>query len=121
MTRRDRSDSHNVLVGAFQQSKIQPPAHFSLTENQQRLFDAVISSRERASWTETDILLAVQLAYQLERLDKAVAEADYSLEKLALKAVLDLYSALSLKSQPSQQRLAIEQNAKRFDDSDSLI
>ena len=117
--RRERSDSINVLVGAFQQSKIQPPAN--LSENQHRLFDAVIASREKASWTDADILLAVQLAYQLERLDNAVAAEDYSVEKVALKAVLDLYSALSLKSQPSPQRLQVEQNAKRHDDVHSLI
>lgn len=64
MTRKNRIDSISAAVKTIQAASqpIRPPKHVHLFKKAEPHFKAIVKSRERASWTDHDLELAVTLA-----------------------------------------------------------
>ena len=81
--KRNRSDSASSAVAAMQAAAagaIDPPEHVHLREGDRPDWDAVVRARARDSWTDSDLILAGNLARcnaDIERLQKEItAEGD---------------------------------------------
>lgn len=56
---------------------IQPPAHVKLRDGDQVFWDGVVRARARDEWTETDLVVAGQLARCLHDIEKEQVSLDY--------------------------------------------
>lgn len=71
--KRTRSTSAASAVKAMLDASmgtIQPPAHVKLREGDQVFWDGVVRARARDEWTETDLVVAGQLARCLHDIEK---------------------------------------------------
>ena len=78
-TKRNRSDSAASAVKAmFNAAKrdIEPPAHVNLRNGDLVFWDGVVRARARDEWTETDLVVAAQLARCLADIEKEQVQLD---------------------------------------------
>ena len=72
-TKRNRSDSAASAVKAMVNAAkdvIQVPAHVKLRDGDEVFWDGVVRARARDEWTETDLVVAAQLARCLHDIEK---------------------------------------------------
>lgn len=78
-TKRNRSDSASSAVKAMLNAAkdvIQVPAHVNLRDGDQVFWDGVVRARARDEWTETDLVVAGQLARCLHDIENEQTALD---------------------------------------------
>ena len=78
-TKRNRSDSASSAVKAMLNAAkdvISVPAHVTLRPGDEVFWDGVVRARARDEWTETDLVVAAQLARCLHDIEKEQALMD---------------------------------------------
>ena len=78
-TKRNRADSAASAVKAMvnaAKDDIQVPAHVKLRAGDKVFWDGVVRARTRDEWTETDLVVAAQLARCLHDIEKEQAARD---------------------------------------------
>ena len=78
-TKRNRADSASSAVKAMlnaAKDTVQPPAHVKLRDGDQVFWDGVVRARARDEWTETDLVVAGQLARCLHDIEDEQAALD---------------------------------------------
>lgn len=78
-TRRTRSDSAKAAVQAHQnaaQGPIEPPSYVTLPEPCKPFWDAIVTSRPRDTWTESDLVTAANMARVQQALQDALIGSD---------------------------------------------
>lgn len=143
--RRHRSDSAKAAITAAQAAALgplEPPAFVRVRDSDRPVWDAIVSARQRDTWTEADLVLAAQLARaygdiaELEELiDKQgmiqgdqINPACTLLDKVSRRALaiarqlkIDAISVVG-KAQDINKGAALERNARQgIDDDDGLI
>jgi len=79
MKKRTRADSAAAAVKAMvdaAKDDIQPPAHVKLRDGDDIFWQGVVRARARDEWTETDLVVAGQLARCLHDIEKEQAALD---------------------------------------------
>ena len=77
--RRSRSDSSSSAVAAMQAASsgpIKPPASVHLRDGDQPYWDAIVRARAKDSWTDSDLIMAGNLARCLATIEKLQREID---------------------------------------------
>lgn len=77
--KRTRSTSAESAVKAMvnaAKGDLQPPAHVKLRDGDGPFWEAVVRARARDEWSETDLVVAAQLARCLHDIEKEQAELD---------------------------------------------
>ena len=77
--KRNRADSASSAVRAMvnaAKDDIQTPAHVKLREGDKVFWDGVVRARARDEWTETDLVVAAQLARCLHDIEKEQLQLD---------------------------------------------
>lgn len=78
-TKRARADSASAAVQAMvdaAKGDLQPPPHVKLREGDEVFWQGVVRARARDEWTETDLVVAGQLARCLHDIEKEQAALD---------------------------------------------
>lgn len=94
-TRRIRSDSAKAAVQAHQnaaQGPIEPPSYVTLPDACKPFWDAIVTSRARDTWTESDLVTAANMA----RVQQALQTAEIGGDEHAKLTRLSLALARSL-------------------------
>ena len=76
MTRKARSDSITAVIGSFANAAkgdLQPPDYITLRDCDKPFFTAVVRARARDEWTETDLVVACQLARCMADIERETA------------------------------------------------
>ncbi len=127
-TRRTRSDSAKAATQAHQnaaQATLEPPTYVTLPEACKPFWDAIVTSRARDTWTQSDLVLAANLAKTMHAL-QSVAIGDEVHAKLT-RLSLALTRALSVHTTATAGRAAdlvgasTAERSARQDDGDDLI
>lgn len=127
-TRRTRSDSAKAAVQAHQnaaQAPIEPPSYVTLPEPCKPFWQAIVTSRSRDLWTDTDLVQAANLARVQFAIESATVGSDEhaKLTRLAMA----LARAVAVHPTATTGRAADQVNANtaereaRQDDGDELI
>ena len=77
--KRHRSDSAKSAARAHQnaaQAPIEPPGYVTLPEPCKPFWDAIVTSRPRDTWTESDLVLAANLARTQHAIESAPVGSD---------------------------------------------
>ena len=77
--KRHRSDSAKSATQAHQnaaQAPIEPPGYVTLPEPCKPFWDAIVTSRPRDTWTESDLVLAANLARTQHAIESAPVGSD---------------------------------------------
>ncbi len=77
--KRHRTDTAKGAVTAFQnaaQGPIEPPAHITLREQDRAFWVAIVQARARDTWTDSDLVMAAQLARAQADIERLQAEVD---------------------------------------------
>ena len=77
--KRHRSDSAKSATQAHQnaaQAPIEPPSYVTLPEPCKPFWDAIVTSRPRDTWTESDLVLAANLARTQHAIESAPVGSD---------------------------------------------
>ena len=77
--KRHRSDSAKSATQAHQnaaQAPIEPPGYVTLPELCKPFWDAIVTSRPRDTWTESDLVLAANLARTQHAIESAPVGSD---------------------------------------------
>ena len=77
--KRHRSDSAKTATQAHQnaaQAPIEPPGYVTLPEPCKPFWDAIVTSRPRDTWTESDLVLAANLARTQHAIESAPVGSD---------------------------------------------
>ena len=78
-TRRPKSDSAGYAATAHQnaaQAPIEPPTYVTLPEPCKPFWDAIITSRARDTWTQSDLVTAANMARVQHALEAAPVGSD---------------------------------------------
>jgi hypothetical protein len=132
--KRNRSDSNAAAVRAAQAAAlgpIDPPEHVTLREGDRPFWNAIVTSRARDTWTDTDLTTAANLARSqadIERLQARLDAEGYILDgkanpvaalvetltrrAVALSRVLHVHAEATVgRSANASKALAIEKTA----------
>ena len=77
--KRHRSDSAKTATQAHQnaaQAPLEPPGYVTLPEPCKPFWDAIVTSRPRDTWTESDLVLAANLARTQHAIESAPVGSD---------------------------------------------
>ena len=77
--KRHRTDTVKGAVTAFQnaaQGPIEPPAHITLREQDHAFWVAIVQARARDTWTDSDLVMAAQLARAQADIERLQTEVD---------------------------------------------
>lgn len=77
--KRHRTDTVKGAVTAMQnalQGPIDPPAHITLREQDHAFWVAIVQARARDTWTDSDLVMAAQLARAQADIERLQAEVD---------------------------------------------
>ena len=127
-TRRTRSDSAKAAVQAHQnaaQGPIEPPVYVTLPDECKPFWDAIVTSRARDTWTESDLVTAANMARVQQALQGVAIGGDEHVKLTRL--ALALARSLSVHVTATAGRAADLVNAStaereaRQDDGDELI
>lgn len=127
-TRRPRSDSAAYAAVAHQnaaQGPLEPPAYVTLTEPCKPFWEAIVTSRARDTWTDSDLVTAANMA----RVQLALQTADVGSDEHAklTRLALALSRSLSVHTTATAGRAAnlvgasTAERQARQDEGDDLI
>ena len=77
--KRNRSDSASAAVRAAQAAALgplNPPEHVALREGDRPFWDAIVTSRARDTWTDTDLTTAANLARSQADIERLQLDVD---------------------------------------------
>lgn len=77
--KRHRTDTVKGAVTAMQNAllgPIEPPAHITLREQDHAFWVAIVQARARDTWTDSDLVMAAQLARAQADIERLQAEVD---------------------------------------------
>lgn len=127
-TRRTRSDSAKAAVQAHQnatQAPIEPPAYVTLPEPCKPFWDAIITSRARDTWTQSDLVTAANMARVQFALESAPVGSDEHAKltrlSLALARSLSVHATATVGRAANMVNAATAERSARQDDGDDLI
>lgn len=127
-TRRPRSDSAAYAAAAHQnaaQGPLEPPAYVTLPEPCKPFWEAIVTSRARDTWTESDLVTAANMA----RVQLALQTTDVASDEHAklTRLALAMSRSLSVHTTATAGRAAdlvgasTAERQARQDDGDELI
>ena len=127
-TQRPKSNGAAYAATAHQnaaQAPLEPPAYVTLPEACKPFFDAITTSRARDTWTQSDLVIAANMAKVQHALESAMVGSDDHAKLTRLS--LALARSLSVHTTATAGRAAdlvgastAERNARQ-DDGDDLI
>ena len=126
--RRLRSDSAHAAAEAYQnaaQAPIEPPAYVTLPEPCKPFWDAIITSRARDTWTQSDLVTAANMARVQHALEAAPVGSDEHAKltrlSLALARSLSVHTTATVGRAANMVGAATAEREARQDDGDDLI
>lgn len=127
-TRRTRSDSAKAAVQAHQnaaQGPLAPPSYVTLPEQCKPFWDAIVTSRARDTWTESDLVTAANMARVQQALQTAEIGGDEHAKltrlSLALARSLSVHVTATAGRAADLVNAATAEREARQDDGDDLI
>ena len=127
-TRRTRSDSAKAAVQAHQnatQAPIEPPMYVALPEPCKPFWDAIVTSRARDTWTESDLVTAANMARVQQALQDVAIGSDEHAKltrlSLALARSLSVHVTATAGRAANLVNAATAERNARQDDGDDLI
>ena len=78
-TRRPRSDSAKAATQAHQnaaQAPLEPPTYVTLLEACKPFWEAIVTSRARDTWTDSDLVIAANMAKVQHAIESAMVGSD---------------------------------------------
>lgn len=127
-TRRTRSDSAKAAVQAHQnaaQAPIEPPVYVTLPDECKPFWDAIVTSRARDTWTESDLVTAANMARVQQALQSAEIGGDEHAKltrlALALARSLSVHVTATAGRAADLVNAATAEREARQDDGDELI
>ena len=125
-TRRTRSDSAKAAVQAHQnaaQAPIEPPTYVTLPEPCKPFWDAIITSRARDTWTQSDLVTAANMARVQHALEAAPVGSDEHAKltrlSLALARSLSVHTTATVGRAANMVGAATAEREARQDTDDS--
>ena len=127
-TRRTRSDSAKAAVQAHQnaaQGPLEPPSYVTLPEACKPFWDAIVTSRARDTWTESDLVTAANMARVQQALQTVEIGGDEHAKltrlALALARSLSVHVTATAGRAANLVNAATAEREARQDDGDELI
>lgn len=127
-TRRPRSGTASSAAQAHHnaaQAPISPPAYVTLPEPCKPFWDAIITSRARDTWTDSDLVTAANMARVQHALESAMVGSDEHAKltrlALALARSLSVHTTATVGRAANMVGAATAERAARQDDGDDLI
>ena len=127
-TRRTRSDSAKAAVQAHQnaaQGPLEPPSYVTLPEQCKPFWDAIVTSRARDTWTESDLVTAANMARVQQALQTVEIGGDEHAKltrlSLALARSLSVHVTATAGRAANLVNAATAEREARQDDGDELI
>lgn len=127
-TRRPKSDSAGYAATAHQnaaQAPIEPPTYVTLPEPCKPFWDAIITSRARDTWTQSDLVTAANMARVQHALETAPVGSDEHAKltrlSLALARSLSVHTTATVGRAANMVGAATAEREARQDDGDDLI
>ena len=127
-TRRPKSDSAGYAAEAHQNAAlppIEPPAYETLPETCKPFWDAIITSRARDTWTQSDLVTAANMARVQHALETAPVGSDEHAKltrlSLALARSLSVHTTATVGRAANMVGAATAEREARQDDGDDLI
>ena len=127
-TRRPKSDSAAYAAEAHQnaaQAPIEPPTYVTLPEPCKPFWDAIITSRARDTWTQSDLVTAANMARVQHALETAPVGSDEHAKltrlSLALARSLSVHTTATVGRAANMVGAATAEREARQDDGDDLI
>lgn len=127
-TRRPKSDSAGYAATAHQnaaQAPLEPPAYVTLPEPCKPFFDAITTSRARDTWTQSDLVIAVNMAKVMHALESAMVGSDEHAKltrlSLALARSLSVHTTATAGRAADLVGASTAERKARQDDGDDLI
>ena len=127
-TRRPKSDSAAYAAEAHQNAAlppIEPPAYVTLPEPCKPFWDAIITSRARDTWTQSDLVTAANMARVQFALESAPVGSDEHAKltrlSLALARSLSVHTTATVGRAANMVGAATAEREARQDDGDDLI
>lgn len=126
--KRHRSDSAKSATQAHQnaaQAPIEPPSYVTLPELCKPFWDAIVTSRPRDTWTESDLVLAANLARTQHAIESAPVGSDghAKLTRLAMalaRAVAVHPTATVGRAADMVQAATLEREVRNADEDDLI-
>ncbi len=126
--RRTRSDSAKAAVQAHQnaaQAPIEPPVYVTLPDECKPFWDAIVTSRARDTWTESDLVTAANMARVQQALQEVAIGGDEHVKltrlALALARSLSVHVTATAGRAADMVNAATAEREARQDDGDELI
>lgn len=127
-TRRTRSDSAKAAVQAHQnaaQAPLEPPVYVTLPEPCKPFWQAIVTSRPRDTWNESDLVTAANMARVQHALQEAAIGSDEHAKltrlAMALARSLSVHVTATVGRAADLVNAATAERAARHDDGDDLI
>ncbi len=127
-TRRTRSDSAKAAVQAHQnaaQGPLEPPSYVTLPDACKPFWDAIVTSRARDTWTESDLVTAANMARVQQALQTVEIGGDEHAKltrlSLALARSLSVHVTATAGRAANLVNAATAEREARQDDGDELI
>ena len=127
-TRRPKSDSAGYAATAHQNAAlppIEPLAYVTLPEPCKPFWDAIITSRARDTWTQSDLVTAANMARVQHALEAAPVGSDEHAKltrlSLALARSLSVHTTATVGRAANMVGAATAEREARQDDGDDLI
>lgn len=126
--RRTRSDSAKAAVQAHQnaaQAPIEPPSYVTLPDECRPFWDAIVTSRPRDTWNESDLVTAANMARVQHALQSAEIGGDEHVKltrlAMALARSLSVHVTATVGRAADMVNAATAEREARADDGDELI
>ena len=126
--RRPRSDSAKAAVQAHQnaaQAPIEPPVYVTLPDECKPFWDAIVTSRARDTWTESDLVTAANMARVQQALQEVAIGGDEHVKltrlALALARSLSVHVTATAGRAADMVNASTAERSARQDDGDELI
>ena len=126
--KRHRSDSAKSAAKAHQnaaQAPIEPPVYVTLPDECKPFWDAIVTSRARDTWTESDLVTAANMARVQQALQEVAIGGDEHVKltrlALALARSLSVHVTATAGRAADMVNAATAEREARQDDGDELI
>ena len=126
--KRHRTDTAKGATRAHQnaaQAPIEPPGYVTLPEPCKPFWDAIVTSRPRDTWTESDLVLAANLARTQHAIESAPVGSDEHAKltrlAMALARSVAVHPTATVGRAADMVQAATAEREARQDDGDELI
>lgn len=126
--KRTRSDSTKAAVQAHQnaaQAPIEPPVYVTLPDECRPFWQAIVTSRARDTWTESDLVTAANMARVQQALQEVAIGGDEHVKltrlALALARSLSVHVTATAGRAADMVNASTAERSARQDDGDELI